>query len=86
MLKPRRRKVAKQKLKGKTIYSVSNENGDVTFSVDALQVPGGVLYITAHHGFGAMNTVFVKDENIIKQKPSEIDYEKAYKFLTDTED
>lgn len=83
MLKPRRRKVAKQKLKGKTIYEVNTDSG--SFTIDAIKVYGGVLYVSTHHGFKQINTVFVKDENIVKHEPK-IDYEKAYKFLTDTED
>lgn len=57
-------------------------------SVEAIKVPGGVLYVTAHHQWGQINTTFVKDDNIqkVEQKRPHIDYEKAFKFLTNTED
>ena len=68
--------------KAKVIYTSPAE----ILTVEAIKVPGGCLFITVHHEWRIMNTVFVKDENIMKQEIPKVDYEKAYKFLTNTED
>ena len=68
--------------KAKVIYTSPEE----VMTVEAIKVPGGCLFITVHHQWRIMNTVFVKDENIMKQAVPTIDYEKAYKFLNNMED
>lgn len=80
-------------MKANTIYSKYGDPDEkiLILSVDAIKVPGGCLYITAHHQWGQINTVFVTDEDVMKQATGgmsipKIDYEKAYKFLTNTED
>jgi len=66
----------------KLVYCSPNED----LTVEAIKVPGGVLYVTVMHSWKQLTTTFVKDENIQKVSIPMIDYEKAYKFLTNTED
>lgn len=70
----------KKKQEGK-IY----ESHDKTFTVEVVAVPGGLLYITAHHVWHQFQVAFVKHDNVPEQVKSYIDYEKAFKFLTGDE-
>lgn len=47
--------------KAMTIYT----SPDNQFSIDGIKVPGGILYVTSHHAWKVMNTVFVKDQPVI---------------------
>lgn len=67
--------------KTKTVYENSTSEGVLT--VDCIQVPKGMLYITTHHGFRTMNTTFVSynDEQWTKNERSYVDPEKVEAFL-----
>ena len=72
------------KPKANTIYvNWDNIEDRAVMTVDAIKVPGGVLYITAHHQWGQINSTFVKSENIIKEpkEPKNGDPEKIWEFL-----
>ncbi len=73
-----------EKKEANTIFHVKRDNlrdlDDVLMSVEAVKVPGGVLYITVHYDWHTINTTFVKSENIIKEVKAG-DPEKIWEFL-----
>lgn len=73
-----------KKQQANTIFTLetdpTRDTAHLELTVEAIKVPGGVLYVTVHHHWRTMNTIFVKSENVIKE-PKAGDPEKIWDFL-----